>query len=1039
MNYINKDVIAESIRLLGGSLILEKIDIPVWRTRTALYTADGTYTDFSPWEEITRGTDWTCRFDEARFFEAEVTVPASMEGQKLVLELSLGGEGIVSINGRPHCGATFWHNPAKMKVENRERVFLTENGKAGETYRISFQTNMNYKDAFKAGRMLRYTTDFSQNYSFRFARLCSVDRETEAYYFDLVSVWDEYQTLLSPTEEVLHTLHTRKMDPALDKELLRTNRDQALLTGLGDALQQSILCIPFFDGAEAIRRAVPEAQDILWKRVGEITRGKEGRVIVTGFSHIDIVWLWRLSHTFRKIATTMLNALDLMEQYPEMTFTASQPYAFALLKEHYPDIFERVRQKVAEGRLIPVGNLWIELDTNMPSGESVVRQLLYGRQFYLENFGFDSDIFFMPDSFGYSAALPQILTRSGIRFFYSAKLPTNEYYLFPHTLMRWQGIDGTTIPAYLQRVPYNGRLNAARLESALGYVENRHLTDTVMIPFGYGDGGGGPLYSMMEQYRRIPKLPGIPNVEMGTYDSFYETVCQKEDEFPIWNDEIYLDRHRGVLTSHGDVKKNNRHAELLLRQLGMAASLRELLLGIPYPADTIRELWKQMLVNQAHDTLPGDSVTLVFEDVAEDYEKFFAKAKPLFAEVIGDLSAHVRRNGPAPVYWNFLSWPRKALRGSGEKGYASLPSLGWSAEAAGAAVSEGVSSPGERCLENRFFLLKLAEDGTVESIYDKENHRQVLRQPGNVLEVYRETEKSFFSAHDIEKVSLLNKEELREADSIRLTECGADRGVLRVERSYRSSRIVQDIVLYAELPRIDFVTHIDWQEKMRLLKTAFCPNVHANRAAYEIQFGAIERPTHRNTDYDSVRFEACGHKWADLSQQDFGVSLLNDCKYGYDIHEGVMRLSLLRSPVEPDYKSDIGPHDFTYSLYPHAGNWGSGRTVQAGYELNVPAACCEKAPVPGACLEAQQSFLSVSGSQVVLDTFKKAEDGRGYILRFYEAAGGGGEAEVSLLQAPVRITECNLMEQDEKQLAFNGNTFRFETAPYRIHSFRVEF
>lgn len=1040
MNSFNKAFVAEGIRLIAGAVKRESLDLPVWRTRNAAYTPEGKYEDYGPWETISVGTVWNCRFNEARFFETEFTVPASMEGQRLVLELSVGGEGIVSVNGERRCGIAFWKNQPGTNPQNRERVFLTENGKAGESYRIEIQTNVNYKDAFRGGRFLKYTESFSQTYEFRFARLCAVDRETETYWLDLTSVWDEYAFLRSPLEEALFKLQPTTLEPAVSRELLRTNRDRALLCGLEDALQSSLLRVPFFDGPEAIRQAAEEARELLWNRIGEIRREKEGTVVASGFSHIDVVWLWQLKHTIRKISATMLNVLDLMDRYPELTFSFSQPYTFALLKEHDPEIFEKVRQKVAEGRILPVGNLWVEIDTNLPSGESIVRQLLYGRAFYRENFGMDSDVFFMPDSFGYSAQLPQIIARSGVRYFYTSKLSTNEYLRFPHTLFTWQGIDGTGVPAYLQRVSYNGGLEAARLEAVLGYAENRNLVDTVMLPFGYGDGGGGPTHGMLEQYRRVNRLPGIPNVEMGGFSSFYETACEKENEFPVWNDEIYFDRHRGVLTSHGEVKKNNRRAELLLRQLETAASMREILLDRPYPAAPITELWKQMLSLQAHDTLTGDSITLVYDDVAREYASFFEKAEALFKEILDELTASVRRSAESPVYWNFLSWPRKFLRTDGEKRFARLPSLGWKTcgPENGPEGTEGVSA-GEHSLENRFFLLKLGADGTVESVFDKVNGRQVLRQPGNVLEVYDEVEKNYYSAFDVERLSLERREELRGVNSIRLVENSAERGVIRVERTYKNSTVTQDVILYSELPRIDFVTHVDWRENMKLLKTAFYPNVHANRAAFEIQFGTIERPTHRNTEYDEARFETCGQKWADLSQRDFGVSILNDCKYGYDVHEDAMRLTLLRSSVEPDYKADRGIHDFTYSLYPHRGSWADGGTVRAGYELNVPAVRSDEPARSGAFLEEEESFLSVSGDGVILDAFKKAENGRGYVLRFYEAQGGGGKTEVRFRRTPKKVTECDLMERDEKTLTPEQGGFSFETRPYKIHSFRVEF
>ena len=1039
MEFTQLALIDEKLQLLKKLIYPQKLAIPTWKTRTATYTVPVQYENYSDWSEMSLGERWECRFDEARWFEAEITVPESFAGQRLVLELNLGGEGVVSINGQPKSSLAFYYKPGHSVLSGvirpRTRVDVTDCAVAGEVLHISAQMNINYKDHYKSNRFQEYSDGIVAQYTLASAHLCTVDEGAEGYYYDLTNLMDAINLLYTPADFALGKLQTCKLDLQFDRLLRNMNRDAGLRQRMIEAVQASMAVIPFFYPADEMRRQVPQARQILKEAFDKLPQADRGLVYATGFSHVDMVWLWQEKHTVRKLANTFLNALALLDRYPEYIFSFSQPYAFELLEKHYPDIFKRVQEMVAAGRIDPVGNLWVEMDTNLTGGEAMVRQLLYGRAYYLEKFGKDSDVFFMPDSFGYTASLPQIMKKSGINYFFTDKLAAfNDQYRFPHTFFKWQGIDGTKIPAYLERCSYNGCLNCERIDENYHRAENKRIVDVAFTTVGYGDGGGGADYVMAENGRRLQNMPGVPKVEMGTIGKFFERATQKLDEFPTWNDELYLDGHRGTYTTHADAKKNNRRSELALRETEIAAWMREKALGIPYPAEELEQLWKIILPMQFHDTLPGTCITQAYEDCKVQYAEFFSKQQALLDRILADLTVSVPHEAGQTVAWNFLPWERNA-QVTTEKGIENItvPAMGW------AVVCDTEKTDAlqvrENLIENKFFRILLDEKGHITSLLHKKTGREALKAPSNVFEIFDDPARPTLSAWDIHAEYQNVMQTIDDVQSIRVLEATDKRGVLRIVKKFHNSTITQDITVYANDPRIDFVTHVDWQECMRLMKAAFYPNVQTSKASYEIQFGAIERPTHRNTDYDEMRFEACAHKWADMSQSDFGVSLLNDCKYGYDIYDGKMRITLLRAPLEPDYKADRGEHTFVYSLYPHEGHWSVGGTVRAGFELNVPVRTCDAAPE--AVKLTQPSFVNVSSSNVVLDSIKKAEDGNGYIVRLYEACGGGGSVALTFAQDIKQVYACDLMENNEEEIAVSGSGFTFETTPYCIHSFRV--
>ena len=1029
-------LLEEQKNLLAELVFFEKVHMPVWKSRTATYVEYGKYVHYTPWTTMNVGEVYDIRYDEARWFEADVTVPESMKGKRLVLELLLGGEALVTVNGEPKCGVTFFYELVRGNVLPRTRVDLTDSGVPGTVYHVSIQTNLNYKDFYKGSRYNVYADDNHQRYTMQYAFLGAVDEVSESLVLDLENlllVAESYKKIVNQT--LNGETNFRYTHPEDQRALLQGARDHALYEGVQNAMRAAYDLIPFFSSKEEMRKAVPAAAKALHDALKKLPKYDQGEVTVSGFAHMDIVWLWEERHTVRKVENTFLNALQLIDRYPEYVFTFSQPYTYEMMEKHCPALFEKIVERVKDGHIDPIGNLWVEMDTNIASGESIIRQLLYGRAYQLEKFGRESRVFYMPDSFGYPASLPQILVRSGIEYFYTNKLYTNELYRFPYTFFLWQGIDGTRIRSYLMRVGYNGRVNPTRLAETTLCNENKAFANKGYLTFGYGDGGGGAEYKMLESCRRFKDLPGIPKVRMGKFEDFLDEVYKpvkgttiedaRKAGLPVWDDELYLDRHRGTFTTMGAIKKLNRRSEFAMRRLEILSSMNALLTGAAYPKAELDALWKELLHLQFHDSLPGSSITHVNRAAVTNFTKLLKNTAKLESRLTKELGAAL----PKKAVLNTLSRERTV---EADDGIRELPPFGWSAAVT---PSKSVCRATEKKMENQFFRLTFDKKGRIASLIDKRAKREVFAAPGNAFQWFGEIAKLQLSAWDIHPEYEGRELPFPAPSSVEVVEAEGREASVRFTYEFGGSRLTQDVVLYADIDRIDFKTHVDWHENMKLLKVAFAPAVHAREATYEIQFGAIARPTHRNTTYDAMRYEVMAHKWADISESDYGLSILNDCKYGYDAHGDVIRLTLLRAPMEPDCTADRGEHDFTYSLFPHEGPWTED-TVYAALELN-------EAPVELAAgkgnLPETGSFFTLFDERMVIDTFKQAEDGNGYILRLYEATGGSGKETVTSYLPIASVTECNLMETETGPVPTDGKTFSFDFKPFEIRSFRVTF
>ncbi len=795
---------------------------------------------------------------------------------------------------------------------------------------------------------------------------------------------------------------------------------------------------------EAVNESARRAREALRELDGCAAARSWPRAVAVGHAHIDVAWLWPLAETVRKCARTFGNQLRLMEEYDEFVFVQSQAQLYEYTRERYPELYERIKKAFARGQWELTGGMWIESDCNLVSGESMIRQFLLGQKLFREDFGAEPETVWLPDVFGYAGSLPQIFRRCGMKHFLTQKLCWSNYTQFPHHTFQWEGIDGTRILTHFPPAnTYNGNCRPEQMLRQVEAYAERDRCPALLYVYGFGDGGGGPTREMLELLRRQKDVEGLPRATCGKAADFFRELEEGSSDLPVWRGELYLEFHRGTYTTQARVKRDNRRAELLLRSAEMLRAFAGL------PQKPLEEAWKTALRNQFHDVLPGSSIPWVYQDSRAE----FARARSIARKAKDQAVRKLFGESGDVVVFNPLSWGRTgvvALPGKGAKGYLcrgepacvqkveggmllearDIPSCGY---AAFKPTSAEVEFPNEltaeeRLLENRFFRVEFDSDGLISRILDKRAGREVSLEGarGNALELYEDLPANP-DAWDIEEQHRTMGRVVRELDEARVVERGPLRAKLRQLRRFSRSRAEQDVVLYRDVPRIDFVTRVDWRERRRLLKVAFPVAVNSEFATYEIPFGCIRRPTHTNTLADRAMFEVPARFWADLSEEGYGVALLNDCKYGYDVHGNVMRLSLLRATTHPDPAADLGEHVFTYSLLPHEGNFARGGVVYAGHELN-----CSLEVYGGSPGRSERSFVSVEPPSLIVSAVKPAEDGSGVVVRLYEPHGARGEVELTLDGDCSRAVLCDCLEREEKELRLEGGSVRLAFRPFEI-------
>ena len=751
------------------------------------------------------------------------------------------------------------------------------------------------------------------------------------------------------------------------------------------------------------------------------------QLVATGHAHIDSAWLWPVRETVRKCARTFSNVVALMDENPDFVFSCSSAQQLAWIKESYPELFSRIREKVRTGQFVPVGGMWVESDTNMPGGEAMARQFVEGKSFFMAEFGLECREAWLPDSFGYSAALPQIVKAAGSRWFLTQKISWNQTNRMPHHTFNWEGIDGTRLFTHFPPVDtYNSELSGRELAHAERNYRDHGRGTVSLVPFGYGDGGGGPTREMLAAAGRTADLEGSPRVRLGSAESFFARAEADYQSLPVWVGEMYLELHRGTYTSQARTKKGNRRSEHLLREAELWCATAAVRTGgsFAYPAAELKRLWQLVLLQQFHDILPGSSIAWVHQDAERNYEAVGTALEAL----IGQAAA--------------------AMLGPGERQFLlnAAPHIRDGVHAMAAEEPKGAPRPasatehdGGYILDNGVIRVVLDASGLITSLQDYASGREAIAPGGrgNLLEMHRDTPNEW-DAWDIDEFYRRNVTPLTEASSLRLADNGPDAEVL-VERRTGASTITQRITLAAGSPSLSLTTTVDWQEREKLLKLGFALDVRADRSAAETQFGHVFRPTHTNTSWEAAKFEICAHRWIHVAEPGYGVAVSNASTYGHDVTRSVretdggttttVRLSLLRSPKFPDPQADRGQHELTVTIRPGA---RIADAVEEGYRTNlVPRLVRGASPV--------EPLFALSNPALVVEAVKLAEDGSGdVVVRLYESLGRRslgtitanfpvqGSWAVDLLERPVQ----------EPGVECGGNLVELKLRPFQLVTLR---
>ncbi len=997
---------------------LEYISLEGFITKDHLTPEQVRQHTFSPMPD---GTPWGGKW-EYGWFQTKFVVPPQAAGQRLMLtanpasQQSVPGECLVWVNGNV-VGSLGW-----------ARLFITlaNNAQPGKEFNVLIEAYAGHGKLVIDGGPQPYGTNRVEEPPIA---QCVVGPTS-------FGIWREEIYQLAVDFSTLLDIHNN-LDP-------RSLRVSEIAQGLMDA---TLLVDPELP-EDAYLTSAKQARE----RLRPLLECKNGSTSPTlyafGHAHLDIAWLWPLQETTRKMARTVVNQLQLLEDYPEYCFLQSQPYLYQLLQQHYPEIFTELKSAVDNKRIIADGAMWVEADTNLPSGESLIRQILYGKRFFQEEFGIDSNILWLPDVFGYSGALPQILRGCGCLGFATQKI-TWAYYggePFPYNTFLWEGIDGTAIPAHIF-TDYNSQTHPSSLLERWNTRLQSLGIDRMILAFGWGDGGGGPTRDHLEFLRRSADLEGVPRVIYASPAEFFTDIASTPS-LPHYIGELYFQGHRGTYTSQARIKKSNRSLEFSLRDAEFWSSIACSLGKITYPKSKLESTWQILLLHQFHDILPGSSIHRVYEEAETSLRKAITASNALARGAITHLVAKIDKEISDPnavTVFNSLSWLRTANVDIGDDQVeVTIPPCGWTTVRKdapvyrmptidGLAFGNSTARPAraESCtLENEHLLARFNQQGELISLIEKSSGWDAIAGSGNRFCLYRDVPAAW-DAWDIDSNAELQLLPSPESVQLEVLNPGPMTAQLHLTRALSNSSIDQVISLQRCSKRLEFHTTINWRENHRLLKVAFPINLHAIEAIHEIQFGHIRRPTHRSRQYDADRFEVCNHKWSALADDLHGAAVLNDSKYGLSVEGSTIKLTLLRAPIAPDPQADRGLQIFTYAIYPWVGPLAQSRLIQEGYELNVPPLV-----IPGDAGEA--SFFQIASPNILLETLKLAEDGSNdLILRLYESLHTSTQCMLTTTLPVSHAFQTNLLEIDMKPLKISAGHIALDFRPFEIKTIRL--
>lgn len=1044
-----EEKLAIRLQELEGYRYREILQLDEWLVAEDKDGDNGTYPSvLTGGKKLLQGDYWTGN-DVYLWLHRKVVVPAGWQGKRVVGLFDFGRTGggnnsgfesLLFLDGKPYQGVD----------SNHQEVFLEEDA-AGRELDFTFRL---WSGLNGDGQLI------PQEHRIKRADLAYLDESTDNLYYTGRAALGAYKQLA---------------DSQIEKH--------ELLMALNRSFNKLDWSRP---GSGNFYASVQDAEKLLLEEIARMEQQHPVTVTAIGHTHIDVAWLWRLTHTREKVARSFSTVLRLMKQFPEYIFLQTQPQLYAYIKQDYPEIYAEIKQRVEEGRWEAGGAMWLEADCNLTSGESLVRQILYGTKFFREEFGVDCKYLWLPDVFGYSWALPQILRKSGIDTFMTTKISWSQYNRMPHDTFRWRGIDGSEVLTHFITTPegpdssawyytYNGLIEPYSVQGIWDQYRDKNLNRELLLSFGYGDGGGGVNREMLEMRRRLDTMPGLPQVKPGRADDYFErlheTIEGTDQYVHTWDGELYLEYHRGTYTSQAYNKRMNRRLELLYREAEWMQVLLAAETGgfAQYPAESLQEGWRIILRNQFHDIIPGSSIHEVYEDSRLEYaeaeqlglaaldaaaagllspaDTLLQKEYTLFNSAFfnGDWLVKIPHNEGDTV-WTDAGGKRLSAQRASDHWLVEVTDVPVMGSMVIRATSVRASTENmelsvpfiwqDSTLTTPFYILEWNAAGQLSRIFDRREDREVLApgECGNILQVFEDKPK-MYDAWDIDLYYQEKMRVISDLRSVKLLECGSLEAVLEFTWKYMDSSIIQKVKVYVGSARIDFETLVDWHEQHQLLKVAFPVAVRATEATYDIQFGNVKRPTHWNTSWDYARFESVGHQWADLSERGYGVSLLNDCKYGYDIKDHTMRLSLIKSATNPDRLADQGEHRFTYALLPHVGDWSTARTVQDAWALNNPLRAVEGAYAAGN----GKSLITSDASNIAIDAVKMAEDGSGCIVRLHEYTGTRCSVNLRSDYSIVSWQAYDLMERPLVTEAVNGPVVRLDFKPYEINTVHITF
>jgi alpha-mannosidase len=813
---------------------------------------------------------------------------------------------------------------------------------------------------------------------------------------------------------------------------------------------------------EVWRAALSQAREVMKPLLDKKNGPTSPFIGIVGHSHIDTAWLWPLKETWRKCGRTFSSILSLMDEFPEFQYVLSAALHADTVRRLYPSVFEGIQKRVKEGRWEINGAMWIEPDCNIPSGEALVRQCLIGQSATREMFGVTSDTLWQPDVFGYSAALPQILKGCDVHYFCTTKMAWNDTNRFPYDTFMWQGIDGTEMLAHFNVL--ESGTDPEALTKAWQQVQHKDVQDRRLAVFGHGDGGGGPTEGMIRMARLTEDLEGCPRAPYTTVSDFMTNALNELTDLPKWVGELYLELHRGTLTSIAAIKRFNRKCELALKDAEFVSVLALLETGFAYPSDELLVNWKTLLLNQFHDILPGSSIAEANDEAIAMFSECESETTKLITNASSALVKQKSYEGLLVA--NSLSWDRTGellLEGlyegmaiGGENVVCqqisdvdgrellavtgvTVPSLGYTVLPVvdtQAAHPSAFTVTGDE-IRTPYAVVKFDEIGRIVSFLDLPSNRELVAEGQAFNEfLLGEDVPAAWDNWDIDRDQALKMNVQR--DLVKRTVAADGPLQLRVRQVYRIGRdslLTQDIVFHSTTPRVDFDTTVDWREKYQFLKVGFGLDVLTDFARHEIQFGHVRRSTHDNTSFDRAQFDVCAHKWTDVSENGFGVAFLNDCKYACTVKEGSYRLSLIKSGRHPDDRGDLGMHRFSYAIQPHLGGFSMETVVRPAYEFNALPRTVLSAPN----FDVNYSLARIDAPNVIIDAVKKAEDSEAIVFRLYEAGQTGAHAKVSFGRKVKSVHLSNLLEEKPEAVSHHEDSVSLYFRPFEIKTLIVQF